>query len=79
VTLICSALWFATTEAEAVYRLIQSPSPLDAIPDPDTVRDRLSVLFAEIALLRRLLRLSLAVEAERTRDRPINEEVSRAH
>ena len=31
---------------------------VNTIPDPDTVRDRLSEAIREVALLRRLLRLS---------------------
>jgi hypothetical protein len=48
-------------------------SPLDSIPDPERIRDRLSVLFVEARLLRRLLRLSEATREERTTeatDRP---------
>jgi hypothetical protein len=41
-------------------------SPLDTIPDPERIRDRLSVLFAEARLLRRLLRLSQATQHERS-------------
>ena len=33
-------------------------SPLDSIPPPDSIRDRLARLFTEARLLRTLLRLS---------------------
>lgn len=42
-----------------------SPSPLDTIASPEHIRDRLSALFAEARLLRRLLRLSQATRQER--------------
>ena len=42
------------------------PSPLDTIPDPERIRDRLSALFAEARLLRRLLRVAVAARQERT-------------
>lgn len=46
------------------------PSPLNSLPDPERVRDRLAHLFAEARLLRRLLRLSEeAREERRTADR----------
>jgi hypothetical protein len=41
------------------------PSPLDSLPEPERIRDRLSDLFVEARLLRRLLRLSQAVRDER--------------
>jgi hypothetical protein len=46
---------------------IDSPSPLDTIPDPENIRNRLSALFSEARLLRRLL--SVAVEVRRVRSR----------
>lgn len=36
----------------------QTPSLVERIPDPDTVRDRLSQAVREVELLRRMLRLS---------------------
>jgi hypothetical protein len=36
----------------------QFPTPLDSIPTPDLIRDRLARLFAEARLLRGLLRLA---------------------
>jgi hypothetical protein len=43
-----------------------APSPLDAIPDPERIRDRLSAIFAEARLLRRLLRVAVDSRQERT-------------
>jgi hypothetical protein len=40
-------------------------SPLDTIPDPDRIRDRLSALFTEARLLRRLLKVAVDVCHER--------------
>jgi hypothetical protein len=52
-------------------------SPLDYVPDPELVRDRLSQLFAEAALLRSLLRL--AERKERLKESTANgREVHRA-
>jgi hypothetical protein len=39
-------------------------SPI-TIPDPDRIRDRLSALFAEARLLRRLLRVAVDARQER--------------
>jgi hypothetical protein len=39
-------------------RSVPARSPLDSIPPPDTIRERLALLFAEARLLRGLLRLS---------------------
>jgi hypothetical protein len=41
------------------------PSPLDTIPDPERIRDRLSALFTEARLLRRLLRVAVDARQER--------------
>jgi hypothetical protein len=41
-------------------------SPIDAIPDPERIRDRLSDLFAEARLLRRLLRVAIDIRQDRT-------------
>jgi hypothetical protein len=43
-------------------------SPLDTIPDPESIRDRLSALFAEARLLRRLLRVAIDARQERPRE-----------
>jgi hypothetical protein len=37
----------------------EQSSLLQTIPDPDRIRDRLSALFAEARLLRRLLRVAV--------------------
>jgi hypothetical protein len=44
------------------------PSPIDCIPDPERIRDRLSTLFAEARLLRRLLRVAVDARQERTHE-----------
>jgi hypothetical protein len=40
-------------------------SPIDTIPAPDQIRDRLRTIFAEARLLRSLLRVAEAKERER--------------
>jgi hypothetical protein len=40
-------------------------SPLERLPDPESVRERIADLHAEARLLRRLLRLSQAAQEER--------------
>jgi hypothetical protein len=54
-------------------------SPLDSIPDPERIRDRLAELFAEAKLLRRLLRLSQAARHERRLYHSANELQEVAH
>jgi hypothetical protein len=53
------------------------PSPLDTIPDPERIRDRLSALFAEARLLRRLLRVAVDASQERTPEAAYLQEVRR--
>jgi hypothetical protein len=55
-----------------------SPSPLDVIPDPERIRDRLSALFVEARLLRRLLRVAEDARQERALPAPTGQEVRRA-
>ena len=56
--------------------MISPPSsPLDTIPDPERIRDRLSVLFAEARLLRRLLRVAVDSRRERAPQRAARQEV----
>jgi hypothetical protein len=52
-------------------------SPLDTIPDPERIRDRLSALFNEARLLRRLLRVAVDVRQERTLELADRQEVHR--
>ena len=51
------------------------PSLLASLPDPERVRDRLSDLFTEARLLRRLLRLTEAARQERTTEPTERQEV----
>jgi hypothetical protein len=57
-------------------------SPIESIPPPDLIRDRLARIFAEARLLRRLLRLSES-KARGLRGHPApnprGEEVGLAH
>jgi hypothetical protein len=46
---------------------VTESSPVETIPDPDTVRSRLAQLASERALLRALLRLSKRKEQARAR------------
>ncbi len=50
-------------------------SPLDTIPDPQRIRDRLADLFAEARLLRRLLRVALDAQQDRNTATAIRQEV----
>jgi hypothetical protein len=52
-----------------------APSPLDTIPDPERIRDRLSALFAEARLLRRLLRVAVDAQHKRATETAANREV----
>jgi hypothetical protein len=47
-------------------------SPLHQIPPPQTVYQRIGRLLRELALLRRLLRLSQAARDERTRSADVH-------
>ena len=47
---------------------LDSSSPLDHIPPPDQIRDHLARVFAEIRLLRRLLRLAESMPPAPDRD-----------
>ena len=42
-----------------------SKSPLDLLPPPPSIHERMGCLYRELALLRRLLRLSQAAREER--------------
>jgi hypothetical protein len=57
---------------------VLAPSLLECIPDPDRIRTRLSVLFAEARLLRQLLRVSTAVDEYLPEIRGECQEVKRA-
>jgi hypothetical protein len=45
-------------------------SPLDTVPDPEEIRDRLAEIHGEARLLRRLLRLAVDADRERAAERP---------
>ncbi len=53
-------------------------SPLDRLPPPPVIHQHIGRLYRELALLRRLLRLSQATRDERERDWPASREVSHA-
>jgi hypothetical protein len=53
-----------------------SDSPLNLIPPPETIHQRMGRLLRELDLLRRLLRLSQATRDERTRAGRQAQEVS---
>ena len=53
------------------------PSPLSIMPDPERIRDRLSALFTEARVLRRLLRLAVDARQQHTPERSDWQEVSR--
>ena len=53
-------------------------SPLEALPEPEAIRRRLSALFVEARLLRRLLRLSESVSDEYPAERSDRREVAHA-
>jgi hypothetical protein len=55
-----------------------SSSPLDTIPDPELVRDRLAAIHREAALLRALLRLAERDARRRQCQRPAGREVAHA-
>jgi hypothetical protein len=59
------------------HTIDQPPSPLGTIPDPERIRDRLSTLFAEARLLRRLLRVAVDARDERTTEPTNRQGVSR--
>jgi hypothetical protein len=56
--------------------MIPADCPLDQLPPPPIIHARMGQLYRELALLRRLLRLSQAVRQERSPDRPRPQEVS---
>jgi hypothetical protein len=45
--------------------VLNESSPLNQLPPPLTIRERMGRLYRELALLRRLLRLSQAARDER--------------
>jgi hypothetical protein len=55
-----------------------SDSPLDRLPSPENIHQRMGRLYRELDLLRRLLRLSQAARDERTRRAPVAQEVAHA-
>lgn len=55
--------------------MIPADSPLDRLPPPPIIHQHIGRLYRELALLRRLLRLSQATRDERQRDWPASKEV----
>lgn len=51
-----------------------NPSPLDRLPRPIEIHSHMGRLYRELAMLRRLLRLSQSVEAQ---ERPESDETRR--
>jgi hypothetical protein len=56
--------------------VIAIDSPLDRLPPPPAIHERMGCLYRELALLRRLLRLSQAAREERCHEREERREVS---
>jgi hypothetical protein len=54
-----------------------SPHILDALPDPENIRDRLTTLFVEARLLRRLLRVAIDAHQARAVSTTTGKEVQR--
>jgi hypothetical protein len=51
-------------------------SPLDQLPPPPAIHERMGRLYRELSLLRRLLRLSQAARQERTPEPADRQEVA---
>jgi hypothetical protein len=67
----------ATQETEHMAHTTDPPSPPVTIPDPERIRDRLSALFAEARLLRRLLRVAVDARQVRIAEPADRQEVAR--
>jgi len=60
------------------HTTVSPPSPLDTLPDPERIRDRLSAIMAEARILRRLLRLSVDAQQDRSSYPASRQEVQHA-